>query len=228
MEEIKTVKIGAITIGQSPRLDVVQDLLPLMGEQVELIQAGALDKLTREEIRAFAPEPEDYALISRLRDGSSVMFAERYILPQLQQCIDDLEEQGAELILFLCTGDFPSVFHSKVPLIFPYKVLNGLVPALASRGKIAVVVPTPQQVDQSEKKWKQYVKESIVIPASPYGNQKDLDVVARTVSKMDVDLVVMDCIGYNVGMKERFKELSGKRVILSRTLAVRAMMELLT
>lgn len=44
------MKVGAITIGQSPRADVVQELLPLMGEQVELIQAGALDGLTREDI----------------------------------------------------------------------------------------------------------------------------------------------------------------------------------
>lgn len=221
------VKVGAVTIGQSPREDVIQDLLPLMGGQVELIQAGALDGLTREDIQAFAPGPEDYVLISRLRDGSSVMFAERYILPRLQQCIDRLEKQGAELILFLCTGDFPGVFHSKVPLIFPCKVLNGLVPALAGREKIAVVVPTPQQVAQSEKKWKQYVRESIAIPASPYGSQEELDAAARAVSEMDVDLVVMDCIGYHTGMKERFRKLSGKQVILSRTLAVRAMMELL-
>ena len=65
------MKVGAITIGQSPRTDVVQELFPLMGEQVELIQAGALDGLTREDIQAFAPGPEDYTLISRLRDGSS-------------------------------------------------------------------------------------------------------------------------------------------------------------
>ena len=222
------MKVGAITIGQSPRTDVVQELFPLMGEQVELIQAGALDGLTREDIQAFAPGPEDYTLISRLRDGSSVMIAERHILPQLQQCIERLEEQGVNLILFLCTGDFPAVFHSKVPLIFPCKVLNGLVPALSNRGKIAVVVPTPQHVDQTEKKWNQYVKESIIIPASPYGSQDDLDAAARAAAKMDVELVVMDCISYNIGMKEQFQKLSGKRVILSRTLAVRVMMELLS
>ena len=113
------MKVGAITIGQSPREDVIQDLLPLMDDRVELIQAGALDGLTREDIRAFAPGQEDYVLISQLQDGSPVMFAERYILPRLQQCIELLEEQGAELILFLCTGDFPDVFHSTVPLIFP-------------------------------------------------------------------------------------------------------------
>ena len=31
------MKVGAITIGQSPREDVIQDLLPLMDDRVELI-----------------------------------------------------------------------------------------------------------------------------------------------------------------------------------------------
>ena len=105
------IKVGAITIGQSPRTDVTQDILPLLGDQVELLQAGGLDGLTREEIEAFQPGPDDYVLISRLRDGSSAVFAERYILPRLQNCIDQLEQQGVEIILFLCTGDFPAVFQ---------------------------------------------------------------------------------------------------------------------
>ena len=32
------IKVGAITIGQSPRTDVTQDILPLLGDQVELLQ----------------------------------------------------------------------------------------------------------------------------------------------------------------------------------------------
>lgn len=108
--------------------------------------------MSRGEIEAFAPQPGDYVLITKLRDGSSVVFAERYILPRLQACIDKLEEEGVQMILFLCTGEFPTVFHSRVPLIFPCKILNGLVPALAGREKIAVVAPTQEQVAQTEQK----------------------------------------------------------------------------
>ena len=85
-------------VGAAPRTDVTKDILPLLGEEVELIQAGGLDGLTREEIQAFAPGPDDYVLISRLQDGSSVIFAERFILPRLQNCIDKLEEQGVEIV----------------------------------------------------------------------------------------------------------------------------------
>lgn len=72
------------------------------------------------------------------------------------------------------------------------------------------MVPTPQHVDQTEKKWNQYVKESIIIPASPYGSQDDLDAAARAAAKMDVDLVVMDCIGYNIGMERAISEIVWK------------------
>ena len=32
------MKIGAVTIGQSPRVDVTPDILPIFGEGVELLQ----------------------------------------------------------------------------------------------------------------------------------------------------------------------------------------------
>lgn len=92
---------------------------------MELIEAGGLDGLSREEIETFVPEEGDYVLVSRLKDGSSVTFAERYVLPRLQQCIDRLEEEGVRLILFFCTGDFPDNFRHKVPLIFPNQILFG-------------------------------------------------------------------------------------------------------
>lgn len=222
------VKIGAITIGQSPRDDIIRDIRPLLGEQIHLLQAGGLDGLSRGEIEAFAPQPGDYVLITKLRDGSSVVFAERYILPRLQACIDKLEEEGVQMILFLCTGEFPTVFHSRVPLIFPCKILNGLVPALAGREKIAVVAPTQEQVAQTEQKWVAYVQEVTVLSASPYGPPEELERAAQQIAALDVDLVVMDCIGYTVTMKEKVHQISGKPVLLSRTLAARTVMELLS
>ena len=79
------MKIGAVTIGQSPRVDVTKDIMGIFGSSVELIQAGGLDGLTKEEIKAFAPEKDDYVLVSRLTDGSSVTFAERFILPRFRR-----------------------------------------------------------------------------------------------------------------------------------------------
>ena len=221
------IKVGAITIGQTPRIDVTPDLLPILGESIELIEAGGLDGLTLDEIEKFAPAEGDYVLVSRMKDGTVVKFAERHILPRLQQCIYDLEAKGAQLIVFLCTGDFPAIFKSKVPVIFPCHVLNALVPALSHRSKIAVVTPDQLQVAQSQNKWKDYVKEVTAVPASPYANPQELAEAAKQLREMDIDLVVMDCIGYTEEMKRTLREQTGKHIVLSRTIVARVVRELL-
>lgn len=223
---MEKVKIGAITVGQSPRVDVTPDLWPIFGPNVDLIEAGGLDGLSREEIETFVPEEGDYVLVSRLKDGSSVTFAERYVLPRLQQCIDRLEEEGVRLILFFCTGDFPDNFRHKVPLIFPNQILFGLVPVLCA-GKLAAVTPSEKQLEQSQKKWGGYGLEVKSYAASPYGEMEAVEAAAREIAKTDADLVLLDCIGYTAEMKRMVAKITGKNVILSRTILARAVMELL-
>ena len=48
-------KLGVITIGQSPRSDVVPEIIPYLGDNVEVIEAGALDGLTYEEMKNIKP-----------------------------------------------------------------------------------------------------------------------------------------------------------------------------
>ena len=123
------MKIGAITIGQAPRVDVTADIMDIFEGQAELVQAGGLDGLTKEEIAKFKPEEGDYVLVSRLTDGTSVTFAERYILPRLQEAIDRMEEDGCRLIMFFCTGKFPETLTSKnIPLLYPCDILDRIVP----------------------------------------------------------------------------------------------------
>ena len=176
-----SVKIGAVTVGQAPRVDVTADILPLL-PGVELLERGGLDGLTREDIAAFQPEEGDYVLVSRLTDGSSVTFAEKYVLPRLQNAITELEDAGCRLILFFCTGDFPDTFQSRVPLLFPGRVLKGMAPAISSR-KTAIVNPSPLQKDQSLEKWKLYLQEPVSFAVSPYEGEAGVRQCARQVAE---------------------------------------------
>jgi len=91
--------IGAITIGQAPRDDVVPEMEKLLGGGARVLQAGALDGLSRADIAALAPADGEDALITRLTDGSDVIVAKRAILGRLQACLDRLAPAGKETLV---------------------------------------------------------------------------------------------------------------------------------
>jgi protein AroM len=109
--------IGAITIGQAPRDDVVPEMEKLLGPGVRVLQAGALDGLSRADIAALAPADGQDALITRLADGSEVIVAKPAILGRLQGCLDRLAPES-EACVILCAGKFPA-FRSPRPCSCP-------------------------------------------------------------------------------------------------------------
>ncbi len=223
------MKIGAITVGQSPRTDLMPDMEKIFIDSIEVIQMGGLDGLTREEIEAFKPVgPDDHVLVSRLCDGTSVTFGESHVLPRMQDCIYKLEEQGVSLILFLCTGEFPDDFKSKVPLIFPNNVLTSVVPATMPGCRLAVFTPSADQIEQVTAKWLRASAGSVnVIAVSPYdGLEPVLEAAKEQVDVESIDMIVMDCIGYTVEMKEKIHAMYKKPVILPRTMVARVINEL--
>ncbi|OAA92128.1 AroM family protein [Clostridium ljungdahlii] len=220
-------KIGTITIGQSPRVDVVPEIKSVLGDNIEIVETGALDGLTRGEIESFKIEDNDYILVSRLQDGTSVKFAERNILLRLQKCIEKLENSGVEIIVFICTGCFPPVFKSNRLLIYPQTILHSVVPNLASSNKIGVFTPLCNQIRQTYDKWSESGKDIEVIAASPYESIEKIKKAALDMKEKNVDVIVMDCIGYNLKMKNMVRDITGKPVILPRTLIGRIIKEML-
>ena len=218
-------KIGAITIGQAPRTDVMEDLDDILRGDVELIQAGALDLLTLEEVETLRPDGTGNTLVSRMRDGTGVMLQEQKILPLLQQRIHDLEEQGVSAILIMCTGEFPETFVSRVPLIHPSKVICNVVAALGNLSRIGIITPEEAQIEDIQKKWRPIVETVIPVQWNPYLESESESAVSRLRDEQ-VDLAVMDCFGYSRKMRDFAAQALGKPVILSRTMAARVLLEI--
>jgi AroM protein. len=219
------MKIGAITVGQAPRVDVTADIMDILGPGTELLERGGLDGLTREEIEAFAPQGDDYVLVSRLTDGSSVTFAEKYVIPRLQAAIRDLEAAGVTMIMVFCTGAFPAELTSSVPMLFPNDLIQAVVPLLTRRSSIITVTPSPLQIEQNQQKWQNHVKKCTTIAVSPYGDYQAVAEAAAQIADTDADLIVLDCIGFTKQMKELFMKVTGKPVVLPRTLLARVAAE---
>lgn len=217
-------KIGLITIGQSPRVDVVPEIKEVLGDvKVEVVECGALDKLSKDEIRALAPGEGEYVLVTRLRDGTEVRVAREKILPLMQRCIDSLEPL-VDMVGLLCTGEFPELKSRKL-LVEPSDLLLKVVESLRV-SRLGVVIPDPKQVDLTRRKWGHVAPDLKIISVSPYtGTLEDLRKASEGLS--DRDLIVLDCIGFSTEAKRVVAAASGKPVLIPRTLMARVLRELL-
>jgi len=93
---------------------------------------------------------------------------------------------------------------------------------------MAVIVPSRDQIPLMEKKWKRTNLKIIVEAISPYtGTREEIGKIAKKIREKDVDLVVLDCLGFNRGVKTIFRKITKKPVLLPRTLLGRIAGELI-
>jgi len=216
--------LGLVTIGQSPRDDIVSQMLPLLPAGLGIRQAGALDGLTREQVAELAPDPGDYILHTRLRDGSAVTVGRERIEPLLQDCLNRLQGEGANPIVLLCTGEFPGL-RSDALLIEPDRLLFSVVRGLGVR-RVGILVPLPSQIGDAAEKWKVLGAEMVFAAASPYRGHVELTRAAEELRGHPLDLVVMDCMGYTLAHKQVVMHATGWPVLLASRVVARVVGEL--
>jgi protein AroM len=225
---------GLVTIGQSPRDDIMPQIWPFLPSGLAVRQVGALDGLTRDQIADLAPplspptlrgmKGEDYVLHTRLRDGTAVTVGRAGIMPLLQACLEKLEGEGANPILLLCTGEFPAL-RSKALLIEPDRLLVNLIRGLRPQ-RVGVLVPLPSQIEAAAEKWRAIEAETVFEAASPYGDEADIMRAARALPGQALDLVVMDCMGYTGIHKQVVVKATGRPVVLASQMVARIVGEL--
>lgn len=214
-------KIGLLTIGQSPRVDMTPEMEPLLGEGVAFIEAGALDSLSAEEIQAIAPIGGETTYVSRLRNGGSATMSKAKVMPLIQRELLQLEDQVSSTII-VCTGSFPAIQHTK-PVLFPDQILLNTVKAVIGEGKLGSVVPLEEQKEQLARKWGSINNCSEA--ATPYATS-DIESAAHSLKAQGATLLVMDCMGYTEEHKARAHQATGLPVILARSLVAKVASEL--
>jgi protein AroM len=208
-----TIKIGAITIGQSPRDDIIPDLKSLIRVEIPVKVCGILDGLGMEEIKKLAPGGKEDVLTTRLRDGSSVTLGYDSAVKGIRECLATLRSEGYEVIALLCSGHFSELERER-GLIHPSLLIKAKVEEMIKRGFLGVLVPLPEQTLPSEKKWQSLGGKVVVASASPYGETKEILQAAESLLDTGVDLIVLDCIGYNISIYQKIKEIASIPILL--------------
>lgn len=176
-------RIAAVTIGQTPRQDLLEALAARAGDGPDIVEYGALDGLTAE--RLPSAERPAYPLSTRMRDGMRVTLDEAALAPLVQQAIDRAEGAGADVTLLLCAGGFLDT-TARGTLVRPF---DAAVERLREIGalRIVVVVPFAGQVVPSRAKWQDAGFDVAVVVADP---------ATLDASEAVRDAIVLDYVGH--------------------------------
>jgi protein AroM len=220
-------KIGIVTIGQSPRPDVVGEMSPFFGENIQILERGALDGLTLEQAKKLSPEEGMMPLCTRMSDGTEVIIAKEKIIPIIQHSIRELNENNVSIILLLCVGSFP-YFKSECLVLYPKRIVDRCVESLIDKTHhLGIVIPLPEQEDWARDNFFLLTPRITVTDISPYGDLSRLSYAIKDIKDANCDLIVMYCMGFTREITGEVRRSTGKPVVLSNSIVARTIGELL-
>jgi protein AroM len=212
-------RVAFVTIGQSPRTDVLPEILAETRTQFHVTERGALDGLDHAAIADLAPRPGEERLVSRLRDGTEVLLGKPAIDRRLHTILAELDTAGFDLLVLLCTGQFTR-FDLRTPFIEPQHTVDHFAQGLAYGARqIGILLPNAAQITEFHGIPGLDTKARA---ASPYQPNPEPDLRTAGEALADTDLIVMHCIGYTAAMRDTVKQAANRPVLLSRQLVAHA------
>lgn len=223
----KKPTIGMISIGQSPRPDILSIFQNTWDGQAEMIEIGALDGLDHDDVTQMAPHEGDDVLVVRMADGQQHIVGRRHLIPRIGICAETLMKRDVDAIILLCTGDFRP-FRYPVPFIIPQKIVDNTISALVSSGQVVgVMIPAEEQQKQMRRNLMSHGIVPVFASASPHLGEDGITEAAHQLKRYETDFIVMHCFGYTQQMREIVKEVTEKPVLLSNLLVAKVSGELL-
>lgn len=187
--------IGALTIGQSPRPDLIAPLEKMLPNH-EIIQAGALDGLRPEELPKISKAA--YPLVTRMDDGSLVMVEESYISPKLQNSLEQLEVKGVSATLLLCAGTFAQLEGIR-PLFKPFNIACDVLSALNMKS-LGLIAPLLEQEPAIRQRWEKLGWRTTVWTADLENQDQAFHrQLTNQIQTNRLDCIVLDYFGHPLG-----------------------------
>ena len=207
-------KIGLIALGSREDAAKWDDVVSLLAPEIEVTFTGVLDGLSKEEIaEQFAFAPGENYLVTEMPWGSEVHISEEKAKAVVYRLACGLFEQGCRTVLVLCTGDFDRPAVKGGLFLLPEDLMFGILQGLRQK-KLGFIVPEAGQIPSSMQQYQ--ALNPVIHASSPYGSMEDLARTADAFRDEDVEVVVMDCMGFTASMGRMVAQHSGKQVLVPR------------
>ncbi|MGI9425848.1 MAG: AroM family protein [Hyphomicrobiaceae bacterium] len=211
-------RVAFVTLGQSPRIDLVPEILAELDMEVETLEFGLLDDVHAWSPQEIAPGPEDPSFLTVLRDGTQIELSIDWAYTRFRQVYDDIISNGADLVVLMSASGGYNFKPQSATLLSDRVVDRAIEVFLLAEFQVGIVVPldgTLLDLSAIGGPWPR----AQVAAAKP-GDKSGLE--AAVASLTDCDIIVLHSMGYSRDDLELVRKLSKKPAILNRRLIANA------
>ncbi|HZY21057.1 MAG: AroM family protein [Microvirga sp.] len=218
--------LGIAVIGQAPRDDIAAIFAAALPPDTRIVVRGCLDGLRDAEVDALPPRDGDDTLYTRLRGTRDVKISKAAVIERAPVTLDALRRDGADALLFACTGAFPPM-RGDAGVVFPSRILAGLAAALLPTGRLGLLVPAPEQIGKLSKKWQRPGIEIAAEALLPSASTDEAEAAAARLAAHRPDLIAMDCMSYTPETRAALRRVVDAPALLAVSTTARLLQELL-
>ncbi len=218
--------LGIATIGQAPREDIAALFAAHAPAATRVVLRGCLDGLTDADIAQRPPQDGADTLYTRLRGDGDVILSKAHVIERAAGTLARLRADGADAIVFACTGDFPPI-PGDAGVLFPSRILSSLVHGLLPQGRLGLLIPLPEQKAKLKAKWQQPGLDVVAEALRPSADAAEARAAAQRLKAHGPALVAMDCMSYAPATKAVVKAVLDVPTLLAITATGRIIRELL-
>lgn len=216
-------RVMFLSVGHSPRNDIIDDMLANLDIPIDAMEIGALDGLSAIEIDGLRVRPGEQSIVTRLANGDSIVISKQRIADRLASIAATFRPNQFDLIVILSTGLFRD-FESTCPMVNAQRVLESAVISLADHGSsVGLIQPLQRQIGE------------LNIPAlAPYkisashASDGDRNLLASALIDLsDAEIIVLNSVSFTEADRQMVAKASGKPVVLARRIVASAIRLLL-
>lgn len=213
-------RVMFVSVGQSPRSDLIDEMLKSLDVPIEALEIGALDGLSPQEIDAYRPRPGpgETSIISRLADGSDIVLSKPRIGQRMAEIVAAFSPNQYDLVVILSTGLFRD-FESNCPTVNAQRAIESAIISLAAHGTVVgLIQPLERQIHELD------------IPAlasyevqAAYARDGDRALLASALMDLSgSEIIVLNSVSFTEADRETVARASGKPVVLARRIIASA------
>lgn len=210
--------------------DSLADMKKIWGTDVALNFFSVLPENTFESIQRYLAGEGEKVLMLGLDCNIPTAISIDALTPKIEEILASLPGH-TDFALFACAGDF---FKLESPLltIQPNILLRNMLKSiLQPHMRLGVITPGEKQISHVFASWLPYLteaglsKKQLVVDYAP-PSPMPVRQCAQRLAAQNVDLVVVECLGYKEDLRKVIFEEIKKPIILVRTVVAHAVKEL--